>query len=95
MSIVIVTGVPGVGKSTVMNAAKDFGYDIVNFGTTMFEEAQKEGVSNRDDLRKLPVDFQKRLQKQAGEKIGQMDNVIVDTHASIPVSYTHLTLPTT
>ena len=26
---------------------------------------------------------QKRLQKQAGEKIGQMDNVIVDTHASI------------
>ena len=83
MSIVIVTGVPGVGKSTVMNAAKDFGYDIVNFGTTMFEEAQKEGVSNRDDLRKLPVDVQKRLQKQAGEKIGQMDNVIVDTHASI------------
>ena len=34
-------------------------------------------------LRKLPVDVQKRLQKQAGEKIGQMDNVIVDTHASI------------
>ena len=52
MSIVIVTGVPGVGKSTVMNAAKDFGYNIVNFGTTMFEEAKKEGVSNRDDLRK-------------------------------------------
>ena len=43
MSIVIVTGVPGVGKSTVMNAAKDFGYNIINFGTTMFEEAQKEG----------------------------------------------------
>ena len=68
MSIVIVTGVPGVGKSTVMNAAKDFGYNIVNFGTTMFEEAQKEGVSNRDDLRKLPVDVQKRLQKTSWRK---------------------------
>ena len=86
MGIVIVTGVPGVGKSTVMNAAKDFGYSIVNFGTTMFEEAQKEGVKDRDDLRKLPVDVQKRLQKQAGEKIGQMDNIIVDTHASILTS---------
>lgn len=86
MSVVIVTGVPGVGKSTVMNAAKDFGYSIVNFGTTMFEEAKKEGVENRDDLRKLPVDVQKRLQKQAGEKIGQMNNVIVDTHASILTS---------
>ena len=83
MSIVIVTGVPGVGKSTVMNAAKNFGYSIVNFGRTMFEEAQKEGVSSRDDLRKLPVDVQKRLQKQAGEKIGLMESVIVDTHASI------------
>ena len=86
MGIVIVTGVPGVGKSTVMNAAKDFGYSIVNFGTTMFEEAKKEGVKDRDDLRKLPVDVQKRLQKQAGEKIGQMDNIIVDTHASILTS---------
>ena len=83
MSVVIVTGVPGVGKSTVMSAAKDAGYKIVNFGTTMFEEAQKEGVNDRDQLRKLPVDQQKRLQKQAGEKIGQMSDVVVDTHASI------------
>ena len=63
MSIVIVTGVPGVGKSTVMSSAKDFGYNIVNFGTTMFEEGKKEGVSSRDDLRKLPVDVQKKAAK--------------------------------
>ena len=68
MSVVIVTGVPGVGKSTVMAAAKEYGYKIVNFGTTMFEEAQKEGVKNRDDMRKLAVEEQQRLQKQAGEK---------------------------
>ena len=112
MGVVVVTGVPGVGKSTVMGAAEEYGYKIVNFGTTMFEEAQKEGVSDRDDMRKLAVEEQQRLQKQAGEKISKMGNVVVDTHASIltpagympglpewtvraPVSYTHLTLPTT
>lgn len=83
MSVVIVTGVPGVGKSTVMKAAQDYGYKIVNFGSTMFEEAQKEGVKNRDNMRKLPIEKQQSLQKQAGERIAQMGNVVVDTHASI------------
>jgi adenylate kinase len=86
MSVVVVTGVPGVGKSTVMGAAEEYGYKIVNFGTTMFGEAQKEGVSNRDDMRKLTVEDQQRLQKQAGEKISQMGDVVVDTHASILTS---------
>ena len=83
MGVVVVTGVPGVGKSTVMGAAEEYGYKIVNFGTTMFEEAQNEGVSDRDDMRKLAVEDQQRLQKQAGEKISQMGNVVVDTQASI------------
>jgi len=83
MGVVVVTGVPGVGKSTVMGAAKEYGYKIVNFGTTMFEEAQKEGVTNRDNMRKLAVEDQQRLQKQAGEKISRMGDVVVDTHASI------------
>ena len=83
MSVVIVTGVPGVGKSTVMAAAEEYGYKIVNFGTTMFEEAQKEGIADRDNMRKLTVENQQRLQKQAGEKISKMGNVVVDTHASI------------
>jgi len=83
MGVVVVTGVPGVGKSTVMGAAEEYGYKIVNFGTTMFEEAQKEGVSDRDDMRKLEVEEQQRLQKQAGKKISGMGDVVVDTHASI------------
>ena len=89
MGVVIVTGVPGVGKSTVVNAAEEYGYKIVNFGTTMFEEAQKDGVADRDDMRKLDVEDQQRLQKQAGEKISRMGNVVVDTHASIltPAGY--------
>ena len=83
MGVIIVAGVPGVGKSTVMNAAREYGYKIVNFGSTMFEEAQKEGVNDRDDMRKLPIEKQQSLQKQAGERIAQMGNVVVDTHASI------------
>ena len=83
MGVVIVTGVPGVGKSTVMKAAQDYGYKIVNFGSTMFEEAQKEGVKNRDDMRKLPIEKQQSLQRQAGERIALMGDVVVDTHASI------------
>ena len=58
----MVTGVPGVGKSTVMAAAVEYGYKIVNFGTIMFEEARKEGVADRDDMRKLAVEDQQRLQ---------------------------------
>lgn len=89
MSVVVVTGVPGVGKSTVMNAAEEFGFKIVNFGTVMFEQASKDGVMDRDAMRKLPVSSQRKYQKMAGEVISKMGNVVVDTHASIltPAGY--------
>lgn len=89
MTVIVVTGVPGVGKSTVMAAAEEYGYRIVNFGTVMFEQAQREGVADRDAMRKLPVAEQQRLQKQAGEAIAAMGKVVVDTHASIltPTGY--------
>ncbi len=89
MSVVVVTGVPGVGKSTVMNAAEEFGFKIVNFGTVMFEQASKDGVVDRDAMRKLPVSSQRKYQKMAGEVISEMGNVVVDTHASIltPAGY--------
>jgi adenylate kinase len=34
-------------------------------------------------MRKLPIEKQQTLQKQAGERISQMGDVVVDTHASI------------
>lgn len=77
------TGVPGVGKTTVMSAAEEFGFEIVNFGSVMFEQASKEGVIERDAMRKLPVLKQRKYQKMAGEAIAKMGNVVVDTHASI------------
>ena len=83
MGVVVVTGVPGVGKSTVMAGASEAGYGIVNFGDVMFEVAQAEGVADRDQMRELPVGEQQRLQKLAGERIAAMGDVVVDTHASI------------
>ena len=83
MSIIVVTGVPGVGKTTVMRAAKEFCFEIVNFGSVMFEQASKDGVEDRDAMRKLPVLSQRKYQKMAGEAIAKMGDVVVDTHASI------------
>jgi adenylate kinase len=88
---VIITGVPGVGKTTVVNEAlaklKDEGidYQSLNFGTFMFEVAQREGyVKGRDEMRKLDKDLQKRLQQLAAKAIAQIQgNIIIDTHASV------------
>ncbi len=88
---VIITGVPGVGKTTVVNEAlqkiKEEGitYESLNFGTFMFEVAQKEGiVTDRDEMRKLDRSEQKRLQKLAASEIAKRPgNVLIDTHASI------------
>lgn len=81
---IVVTGVPGVGKTTIMEGvAKKIEYKIVNFGDIMLEKAREIGVKNRDEIRKLPVEKQRDLQRIAGEHIGRMDNVIVDTHMSI------------
>lgn len=82
---VVIAGVAGVGKSTVLDlVSKGTNYDVVNFGTLMFEMAQEIGlVSSRDELRKLGVDTQINLQKKASSAIGKMDYVIIDTHMAI------------
>jgi adenylate kinase len=82
---IVVTGVPGVGKSTCMNAASEkLGWEIVNFGTFMYEIARAEGlVESRDDMRKMELGDQRKIQKLAAENIAARDNVIVDTHLTI------------
>ncbi len=91
--IVIVGGVPGVGKTTVINNAlehtKAEGMKITTiiFGTVMMEIASELfNVQDRDNLRKLPENKQKLIQKEAGLRIaerswGRMS--IVDTHFTI------------
>ncbi|MEM4275721.1 MAG: adenylate kinase [Candidatus Nitrosocaldaceae archaeon] len=87
----ITVGIPGVGKSTVINRAakmlNDIGISasVAVFGTIMLEEAKELGITNRDELRKMPIQEQKRLQEQAAMKIAAMkdDVVMIDTHLFI------------
>jgi adenylate kinase len=88
----IIVGIPGVGKTTVITRAAELlnkkrkTTTIVVFGTVMFEEAKKKlGLKSRDDMRRMPVEYQRRLQEMAAQRIAEMkdDIVLVDTHLFI------------
>lgn len=88
--LIVVTGTPGAGKTTVLNKAlSELGgqFTIANYGDAMFEAAQKEKlVNHRDEMRKLPPEVQKKIQKAAAKQIAAKANknsVIVDTHCTI------------
>jgi len=85
MGVIVVTGIPGVGKTTVMQKAAE-GMDIkfVTFGTVMIDIAKERGlVQDRDEMRKLTLDQQKELQILTAEKVASMKNVILDTHCTV------------
>jgi len=85
MGVIVVTGIPGVGKTTVMKKASE-GMDIefVTFGTVMSEIAIESGlVKDRDEMRKLTLEQQKDLQIKSAEKVASMGNVILDTHCTV------------
>ncbi len=93
--LVVMTGVPGVGKSTVaknaFKQAEDNGisisYDMVNFGDKMLEIAESENlVKHRDEMRSLSTEQQIGIQKGAAKNIRDMadeKDVILDTHSTI------------
>ena len=91
---VIVTGIPGVGKTTVIDTAVKMVKEkhnedvaVLNFGTVMFEVASARGlVEDRDQMRRLPTSVQREIQQLAGEEIArraESTRVIVDTHTLI------------
>jgi len=85
MGVIVVAGVPGVGKTSVLEEArKRLGMNVVVFGTVMFEIAKEKGlVQHRDEIRKLPSEIQREIQEEAAERIKKMGEVIVDTHMLI------------
>ena len=94
--VVMITGIPGVGKSTITRLALKrtrAKFRLVNFGDLMFEEAVKAGlVEHRDEMRKLDPKTQRELQLKAAQKIVEIareEPVLLDTHATIktPVGY--------
>jgi adenylate kinase len=88
---VVIVGIPGVGKTSLvtrivelLNGDKQRA-SVHSYGTVMMNEAENNDISDRDNLRYLPVSQQKDLQKQAAKKISELtdDVVFIDTHAFI------------
>ncbi|MEM0072825.1 MAG: adenylate kinase, partial [Metallosphaera sp.] len=96
MKLGIVTGIPGVGKTTVLNTIKEILYKenikflIMNYGDYMLKTAiEMKYVKNRDEMRKLPLNIQRELQLEAAKNIHKDASSLseglsfLDTHAVI------------
>jgi len=96
--VVVITGIPGVGKTTVLNLLEEearkrnVNLMVANYGTYMVNTAVKTGlVGDRDQLRKLPLRDQLQLQVQAAEaiiddatkKLGNDGFLVIDTHSTV------------
>lgn len=92
---IIVTGIPGTGKTTVCNFVEKFAknagveVNVINYGTVMMDILEKHGKTmERDAMRKDNVETQRTLQREVAEevteKIGKLKGlIIIDTHMSI------------
>jgi adenylate kinase len=88
--LIIVAGVPGAGKSTILVEAwkrveKDLKYTIVSFGTEMLTLCQEADlVHTRDEMRNLSADIQEEMQWRTTKRIAERpDNILLDTHCAI------------
>lgn len=88
---IVMTGIAGVGKTTLLSKIVEIlksnnkTVKVISYGTLMFNVAKENGLQDRDELRKLPVIEQQKLQKIVAEKISSQNEeiVIIDTHAFI------------
>ena len=88
---IILVGIPGVGKTTLLTTMVEILKDnkknvvVINYGSLMFDVAKENGLTDRDQLRKLSVFEQQRLQKLAADQISNHEEevVIIDTHAFV------------
>ena len=84
----MVVGIPGVGKTTIVEKLNRAlrGSRVLTFGTVMTGEGRRLGwIRHRDELRRLPVERQKRLQKLTAARIARtkVRVLLVDTHLFI------------
>src|SRR5208283_2770700 len=95
--VVIVTGTPGAGKTTIIGSvANKNGYKVVNIGSLMLELAKDEkSVKDRDDLKHVShKSYYADLRNNAFSKIEGMEgDIIVDTHASVEAEGTGRFIP--
>lgn len=86
----VVTGIPGVGKTTVLNELLDlakqnrFDLTVLNFGTVMNEIMRELGKDlHRDDMRQQNIEMQRKAQELAASEIANRSGrgtIVVDTH---------------
>lgn len=91
--VVVVTGVPGVGKSSVIEGAlkhlkaQGVEYGFMNYGDIMLElMREREGVTDRDEMRKVSTGPYRKIQREAAKRIAraaQQNPILVDTHCLI------------
>ncbi len=95
---VIVTGIPGTGKTTVCNLVEKFAREagvkvnLLNYGTVTLEVLSERGDTiERDAMREWNLDSQRQLQREVAEvisnRIKQTEGLtIIDTHMAIKTS---------
>jgi adenylate kinase len=93
---VVVTGIPGVGKTTVLNELQElarqqrFDLTVLNFGSTMNEIMRKLGKSmHRDEMRQQAIETQKRTQELAAHEVLNRAGaglLVIDTHMFVRTS---------
>lgn len=79
---VVVTGVPGVGKTSLCRTvSNDLGYNYVNYGDLMLSVAESRGLASTDSqMFSLDIEIQHTIWKDAALKIKGMNRVLVDLH---------------
>jgi adenylate kinase len=85
-----VTGIPGVGKTTVLNELQDlakqnrFNLAVLNYGTIMNEILRELGRDmDRDEMREQGIEAQRKVQELAASEIANragQGTIVVDTH---------------
>jgi len=90
--VVILSGIPGTGKTTVMEKALEKkNFEFVTYGSVMLEIAREEmGTEDRDTMRTLSIDKQRALQEMTADRVAKMGDVVVDTHCTIKTSAGYL-----
>ncbi|HYB93227.1 MAG TPA: adenylate kinase [archaeon] len=89
--ILVVTGIPGVGKSTVLSELEKFTkqtsnkFSVINYGTTMLKIAEANGEKlHRDFLRRKSIKVQHQLQLNAAKELANLakktGSLVIDTH---------------
>jgi adenylate kinase len=93
---IIVAGIPGVGKTTVLQELEKIGQEknvslkVVNFGSVMNQLFKQRGRElHRDHMRRQDISLQSKIQLEAARNIRKMariNTLIVDTHMFVRTS---------